>query len=162
MIGKKMEEAFNQQMQAEAYSSYLYLAMSAHFESANLKGIAHWLKVQAKEESEHAMKFYEHILERGGQVMLQTIDAPPAKWASPLKAFEEVVKHEESITAKINKLVDLAQKENDHASGVFLQWFVSEQVEEEANANEILGHLKMIGDSVGGLLALDHHLGKRE
>lgn len=162
MLSKKMEEALNQQLQAEAYSSYLYLAMAACFESASLSGCAHWMRAQSKEEYEHAIKFYDHILERGGEVSLKEIAAPPAKWASALTAFEDVVKHEEHITSRIHKLVDLAQSEKDHAANAFLQWFVSEQVEEEANAKEILAQLKMIGDSTGGLFALDHRLSKRE
>lgn len=162
MLSKKMAEALNEQVQAEMYSAYLYLAMSAHFEAANLKGIAHWLRLQFKEEQEHALKILDYVLERGSAAALKEIDAPPAKWASALKAFEDVCKHEQMITGRIHKLTELAAGEKDHATVVFLQWFISEQVEEEANASEILEKLKMIGDSVGGLLALDHHLAKRE
>ncbi len=162
MLSKKMADALNAQVQAEMYSAYLYLSMSAHFDGANLKGVAHWLRLQFKEEQEHAMKILDFIVERGGQVVLKEIDAPPAKWASALKAFEDVLKHEQGVTAKINKLAELAADEKDHATGIFLQWFISEQVEEEANAGEVLEKLRMIGDSVGGLLVLDHHLSKRE
>ena len=162
MLSKKMQELMNNQIQAEFYSAQLYLAMSVYSESENFKGFAHWLKVQYQEETSHGMKFLEHIVERGGEVELKSIDAPPVKFGSMLKLFEEVLAHEKKVTAMINNLYEAALKEKDYASQIFLQWFISEQVEEEANAAEIVAQLKMIGDkSVGGLFQLDHALGHR-
>jgi ferritin len=152
----------NEQVNAELYSAYLYLSMAADFEAANLRGMAHWMQLQAKEEVGHALKFFKHIFERGGRVTLTPIAAPPAKWDSAQAAFEAAYKHECHVTSLINELVDLAGAENDHASAVFLQWFVNEQVEEEANASEILHQLKMIGDSKQGLFMLDRHLAQRQ
>jgi ferritin len=157
-----MEDAINKQINAELYSSYLYLSMAAWFESVNLPGFAKWMEVQAKEEHSHAMKFYKHVNERLGRVKLAAIDAPPTQWNSPLAAFQAVAAHEAKVTSLINALVDRAAKEKDYASNAMLQWFVTEQVEEEANADEIVAKLKMAGDSKGSLLVLDHHLGKRE
>ena len=152
----------NNQVQAEFYSAQLYLAMSAYCDSENLKGFAHWLRVQYQEETSHGLKFVDHILERGGGVVLKAVDAPPAKFGTPLKVFEEVLAHEKKVTALINKLYEMAIAEKDYASQIFLQWFVNEQVEEEGNANEILGKLKMIGDkSAGAVLYLDKELKKR-
>ena len=163
MLSKKMQELMNNQIQAEFYSAQLYLAMSVYSESENFKGFAHWLKVQYQEETSHGMKFLEHIVERGGEVELKSIDAPPVKFGSMLKLFEEVLAHEKKVTAMINNLYEAALKEKDYASQIFLQWFISEQVEEEANAAEIVAQLKMIGEkSVGGLFQLDHALGHRK
>jgi len=161
MIKEKMLKAVNKQINAEMYSSYLYLSMSAYFESINLRGLAKWMKVQSGEEWGHAMRLYDHIIDRGGKVSLAGIDEPPSSWKSALVMFEEAYKHEQKITGMIHELVDLAIKENDHAANNMLQWFVAEQVEEEANTSEISNKLEMIGDSVGGLLMLDHQLGKR-
>jgi len=161
MLSKRMEEALNQQVNAELYSSYLYLSMSAYFESINLKGFANWMKVQAQEELLHAMKIYDFINERGGRVTLTSIDAPPTEWDSPLAAFEGVYEHECKVTGLINDLVNLALEEKDHASHIFLQWFVTEQVEEEASADEIVQRLKLMGDARGGLFMLDRELGQR-
>ncbi len=132
MIGKKMLDALNEQINAELYSAYLYQAMAAHFEAGNLKGFAHWMDLQAKEEQAHARKMYEFLVDRGGRVALKAIAAPPAEWKSPLAIFEESYAHEQKVTGLIHKLVDLARAENDHAAEVFLAWFVTEQVEEEA------------------------------
>ena len=163
MLSKKMQELMNNQIQAEFYSAQLYLAMSVYSESENFKGIARWLKVQYAEETSHGMKFLEQVVERGGEVELKAIDAPPVKYGSMLKLFEEVLAHEKKVTAMINNLYEAALKEKDYASQIFLQWFISEQVEEEANASEIVAQLKMIGDkSVGGLFQLDHALGHRK
>jgi len=162
MIGSTVQDAMNQQVNAELYSAYLYLSMAAHFEAANLHGMAHWMQLQAKEEVGHALKFFKHIAERGGRVTLASIAAPPTKWDSPQALFEVVYAHECHVTSLINKLVELAGAEKDHASAVFLQWFVNEQVEEEANASEILHQLKMVGDSKQGLFMLDHHLAQRQ
>lgn len=161
MISEKIQDAFNKQLNAETYSGYLYLSMAACFEACNLPGFARWMKVQAQEEMGHAMKFYAHINERGGRVKLDGIDAPPVEWDSPLAAFQAAYEHEQKVTAMINDLVDLAAKESDHAAGVFLQWFVSEQVEEEASADEIVQMLKRIQDAPGPLYMLDHQLGQR-
>lgn len=162
MLNPAVQDALNKQINAELYSSYLYLSMAACFEEANLRGMAHWMKLQAKEEAGHAMKFFEFVVERGGRVTLTSIAAPPAKWDTALAAFEDAYKHETHVTALINKLVDLAGSEKDHATNVFLQWFVKEQVEEEASASEIVHQLKMIGDSKQGLFMLDRHLGARQ
>lgn len=162
MIGKKMLESFNEQINAELYSAYLYQAMAADFEAKNLKGFAHWMEVQAKEEQGHAKKMYDFLNDRGGRVVLKAIAAPPVEWKSPLAVFEEVYAHEQKVTGLIHKLVDTARAESDHASEVFLAWFVTEQVEEEAHANEILERLKLMKDHAQGLYMLDAHLGKRE
>ena len=161
MIGKKVEKAFNAQINAEMFSAYLYLSMSAYFESENLSGFAGWMKVQAQEEMVHAMKLYGFINERGGRVTLEAIDAPQKKWTSPLAAFEGAYEHEQKITSLINGLVDIASAEKDHASGIFLQWFVSEQVEEEASADEIVQKLKLMGKAPGGLFMLDREMSQR-
>jgi ferritin len=161
MLSKKMLAALNKQLNAELYSSYLYLSMAAWLETQNLKGIAQWMRVQAKEEHAHGMKFFDFVVDRMSEVSLAAIDAPPGSWASPLAVFEDTCKHEAKVTGLIHGLTEQAAAEKDHATGVFLQWFISEQVEEEATANEILGKLQAIGDSVGGLHVLDHHLGKR-
>ena len=161
MLSKKMETAINKQINAELYSGYMYLAMSSHFESINLPGFAAWLKVQAGEELGHAMKMFDYVVERGGRVTLAAIDKPPAKWASPLKAFEAVYEHECKVTAMINKLADLATAENDHATSVFLHWFIKEQVEEEASADAVVQKLKLAKDSPGPLLMLDREMSRR-
>jgi ferritin len=149
MISEKIVKALNDQVAAEMYSHYLYLAMAAYFHDENLPGFGSWMKIQAAEEMSHAMKIYDHIIERGGRVALQKIDAPPAKWDSPLAAFENAYKHECEISSKINNIVDLAIAEKDHATNVFLHWFVDEQVEEEANALEIVNHMKLLGETKG-------------
>lgn len=162
MLSKKMLDALNEQINAEMYSSYLYLSMATHFEDDNLKGFANWMHKQAKEEWAHAMRFYEYINDRMGRVTLKGIDTPPNSWASPVALFEEVCKHEAHVTALINNLVNMALDEKDHATNAMLQWFVTEQVEEEASAGEVLDTLKKIKDSPNGLFMLDHKLGQRE
>lgn len=161
MIGEKVQDAFNEQTNAELYSAYLYLSMAAQFEAMNLRGFANWMREQAREEVAHAMKFFAHVNERGGRVTLKQIDAPPKDWASPLAAFQDAYKHEQKVTALIDKLVKLAAAEGDDAAGIFLQWFVKEQVEEEASADEVVQKLKAIKDSANGLLMLDQALAKR-
>lgn len=161
MIGKKMEEAINKQINAEFYSSFLYLAMSADFEEKNFKGFANWLKVQAAEEYEHAMRLYKHLVERGGRVKLTAIDGPKAEWKTALEAFEEAYGHEQKVTAMIYKLVEISKDEKDYAAESMLKWFVDEQVEEEAQTLEIVDQLKLIGDSKGSLFMVDHRLAKR-
>lgn len=161
MIDKKMEKAVNDQMNAEIYSSYLYLSMSAYFESVNLKGFALWMRTQAMEELTHFKKFYDFLCARGGTVVLSEIKAPPAKWKSPLAAFENVLKHEQHVTGLINNLVDISLKLKDHATNNFLQWFVGEQVEEESTADEIIQSMKLNRDNPGGLFMIDKELAQR-
>ncbi len=163
MIGKKMTAALNEQINKELYSAYLYLAMSAQAEEQNLSGFASWFRVQAGEEVEHAMKFFKYLTEQGARVVLDAIAKPPVSFKSPADMFEETLKHEQKVTASIHALVDLAIKENDHATQSFLKWFVDEQVEEEANAADIVAKLRILGkDSGGALLMLDHQLGQRK
>jgi len=161
-LSKKMEKALNDQINAELYSSYLYQAMAADFQAKNWKGFAHWMRVQAGEEQGHAMKFAKYVEDRLGRVTLRAIEAPPAEWATPLAAFEAVAEHEAKVTSLINKLVELAAAEKDNATSILLQWFVTEQVEEEANADEIVQKLRLIKDSVHGLFMLDSILGQRK
>ena len=162
MIKAKVQNEFNKQINRELYSAYLYVAMAAYFESINFKGFSKWLQVQAKEETGHAERFYKFLFARGGKPVLAEIAKPQEAWASPLKAFEAAYEHEKKITAFINGLVELADQEKDYASGDFLQWFVTEQVEEEYSTNDVVKKLKLIGDSVTGLFMLDAELGKRE
>ncbi|MCU0611926.1 MAG: ferritin [Candidatus Eisenbacteria bacterium] len=161
MISKKMEEALNAQINEEMFSSYLYLAMAAYYTSIDLPGFSAWMRVQAKEEETHALKFFDFIEERGGRVVLEAIRIPPRDWASATHAFEAALAHERSVTARIHKLVDVARAETDYATEFFLHWFVNEQVEEEATAEAIVKRLQMMGESKNGLLMLDHHLAKR-
>jgi ferritin len=161
MISKKMEKALNEQVNAELYSAYLYLSMEAYFKSQNLNGFANWMRVQTQEEMMHAMKIYEFINERGGRITLKVIDGPQTKWDSPLALFKEVYTHEQKVTGLINNLVDLAIEEKDHATNTFLQWFVNEQVEEEASADQVVQQLKMMEKAPGGVFMLDRELGQR-
>ena len=162
MIGKAMQDAMNEQINKELFSSYLYLSMAAYFEDKNLPGFANWMRVQADEEREHAMKFYDFILERGGRVQLKAIDAPKTEWTSNLEVVEEVAAHEAKVTASIYALYELALKEKDYPAQVMLQWFITEQVEEEKNAAEIVASLKMIEAHETAVLQLDHRLSKRK
>lgn len=161
MISKTIQEAINSQINAELYSSYLYLAMEAYFESQSLHGFASWMRCQTQEEIVHAMKMYDFIHERGGRVILGQIAAPKIQWISPLDAFQDAYAHEQKVTALINALVDLAIAEKDHASNNFLQWFVAEQVEEESSASTVVDKLKLIGSSGDGLFNLDKELAQR-
>jgi ferritin len=156
-----MQEALNKQINAEIYSAYLYLSMSAHFQSVNLAGFANWMRVQWQEELAHALKFYDYVNERGGRVVLQAVEAPPSAWDSPLALFEHVYQHEQKVTGMINKLVDLAVEARDHATNNFLQWFVAEQVEEEASANDVVQKLKLVGDDASALFMIDRELAQR-
>jgi len=162
VIKEKVAKAINKQINAELYSSYLYLSMAAHFAALNLKGFANWFSVQAKEENTHAMKFYEYIIERGAKVILTEIASPDTKWSSPLAAFKDVYAHELKVTELINGLVKLAKEEDDYATEVLLYWYVNEQVEEEANPKAIVEKLEIIGDSVAGLAILDKELSERK
>ena len=161
MLSKKMEAALNEQLNAELYSSYLYLSMSAYLESINMAGMANWMRIQAEEEKMHGMKFFDFIVSREGRVKLTAIAGPETEWASPLGAFQATYAHEQKVTGLINDLVKLAQEEADTASDVFLQWFVTEQIEEEKNADTIVQKLAMIKDAPQGLLMLDKELGAR-
>jgi ferritin len=161
MIKEKIQDALNKQLNAELYSSYLYLSMAAYFESVNLKGFANWMRIQAQEELLHSMKFYDYIHEKGGRVILASIDAPLTQWDSPLAAFEQVYEHEQKVTGLINNLVTLALSEADHATNNFLQWFVAEQVEEESSADEIVQKLRLLGKDSSGLFLLNQELGQR-
>lgn len=162
MIKQSVQEIINKQINAEIYSAYLYLGMAGWCTDQNLNGAAQWFKVQAKEEMGHAMKFYKFLEDTNSQIALRAIDAPPAKWASLLAVFEDAYKHEQKVTAMIYEIVNLAQKEGDHASASMCKWFVDEQVEEEAQTLEIVNQIKMLGDSKGSLFMLDRQLGKRE
>ncbi|NPV83454.1 MAG: ferritin [Candidatus Aminicenantes bacterium] len=162
MISKKMEEAINKQINEEMYSAYLYLSMAGYFAEQNLMGFHNWLYVQYHEELVHAEKFYKYLVERGGQVRLAAIKEPEHTWKGPRDAFEAVLKHERHITGRINELVDMAEAEKDRASFAMLQWFVNEQVEEEANAQDILAKLEMVGDHKQGLLMIDRALAERK
>jgi len=153
-------KALNEQIQAELYSSYLYLSMAAYFANNNLNGFAHWMKKQAMEEYGHAMKFFDYIYERNGQVELQTIQQPPREWSSPKHAMEETYKHECYISERIYQLVDVAMQEKDHATLNFLQWFVAEQVEEESTVLAIVQQLNMVEGNIG-LLMIDRELKNR-
>lgn len=159
MLGEKMQAALNRQVNAELYSGYLYLSMAANFERQGLKGAAQWMRAQAKEELLHAMKFYEFIVDRGGVVTLDAVEKPPTTWESALAAFQDAYEHETKVTAMINALVELAIEEKDHATNSFLQWFVDEQVEEEASVDEVVQKLKLAGNA--GLFMVDRELGTR-
>ena len=158
MIVKKMQDALNDQINAELYSAYIYLAMAAYFESENLSGFASWMRVQTQEETAHAMKIFDFVNERGGKVALKAIDEPPAEWKSPLVAFKAASEHEQYITGRIN---DLVIKEKDHATNAFLQWFVNEQVEEETSVDSVVQNLKMAEKAPGALFMMDRELGQR-
>ena len=161
MISKAMQEAVNEQINKELYSSYLYLSMAAYFENKNLPGFAKWLHVQTDEERGHGMKLYQHLVDRNGRVALKTIAAPVTDWKSNLEVFKEVQTHEAEVTASINGLYELALKEKDYPMQVLLQWFINEQVEEEKNAADIVQQLELIDAHGTAVLMLDHQLGKR-
>ncbi|HDP97267.1 MAG TPA: ferritin [Euryarchaeota archaeon] len=161
MLKKAVLNALNKQMNAEFYSEYLYLSMAAYFQSMSLTGFTHWMKCQAQEEHVHGMKFFNHIGERGGDALVGSMESPPTKWKSPMAAFEHVLKHEQKVTGMINDFVNLSIQEKDHATNQFLQWFVSEQVEEEASASEVLEKLRLVDKTEGGLLMIDTELSAR-
>jgi ferritin len=162
MLKKSVEDALNKQINAEMYSSYLYLAMSAYMESISMKGFAKWLRIQSKEELGHAMKFYDYVIEAGGTIRLTAIEAPKTPWKSAGAVFDQVLAHEKKVTGLINAIMDTAVREKDYATQNFLGWFVKEQVEEEANATEIVAQIGIVGDEPGHLFCLDRELGKRE
>jgi ferritin len=160
-ISKKMQDAINEQINAELFSAYLYLSMSAYFKGLNLDGFATWLRVQFEEEQGHALKFYEFVLERGGEVELKPIAKPASSWDSPMAVFTQVLEHEQHVTDLIYKLYGVAVEEKDYASQGLLQWYITEQVEEESNASQIVDSLKRIAAHETAVLQLDHQLGKR-
>jgi ferritin len=161
MLSEKMQNALNDQINAEMFSSYLYLAIAAHFEDENFPGFAHWMRLQSDEEMIHAMKIYDYVIERQGRVRLAALEAPQESWDSPVAAFEASLEHERYISGRINKLVTLALEEHDHATSSFLQWFVDEQVEEEASVDAVVQDLKRVADFPAGLFMLDRELGQR-
>lgn len=161
MISEKLEKAFNDQINKELYSEYLYLSMQAYFERLNLKGFVNWMSVQIQEEHAHAMGMFNYVHERGGKVQLEAIDKPQVDWNSPLHVFEEVLKHEEFVTSRINALMDVAEEVKDRAALSFLDWYLKEQVEEESNVGGVLATLKLIKDDAKALLMLDKELAAR-
>lgn len=161
MLSKKMAEALNGQINKELYSAYLYLSMSAYTDTMGLKGFSNWFYVQYQEETEHAMRIYYYLQEQGEPVKLQAIEQPPVEFDTVLQMFEATLEHERFITKSINDLVDMAMQEKDHATNIFLQWFVTEQVEEEANDNEIIDKLNLIGEQTNALFMLDKELSQR-
>ena len=161
MINEKMEKAFLDQINKELYSEYLYLSMKAYFANLNLQGFVNWMDVQVQEEHAHAMGMYDYVLERGGRVVLEAIEKPETDWSSPLEVFKAVLKHEEYVTSRINALMDIAEETKDRAAMAFLDWYIKEQVEEEANVGAVLAQLEMIGDDKSGLFALDKELATR-
>jgi ferritin len=161
MLTEKMAKALNDQVNAEMYSGYLYLSMSAYFNDAGLDGFATWMEAQAMEELTHAKKIIDFIYQRGGRLVLGEIAAPPKEWDSPVAVFEETLKHEQKVTGLINALVDTALEERDHASNIFLQWFVTEQVEEEESVGAVLDELRLVADNKSGLFLINRELGAR-
>jgi len=161
MFTARIEKELNDQLNREFFSSYLYMSMAAYFQSIDLLGFANWMNIQAKEELMHAEKYYNFIHERNGTVELEAIEKPQTKWSSPLEVFEASIVHENFITKSINGIVDAALEEKDHATNIFLQWFVTEQVEEEANVTEVIKKLKLMKDFPGGLYMIDKELASR-
>ncbi len=161
MLKETIQKMLNQQLNAELYSSYEYLAMAAYFESENLSGFSNWMRVQSREEYGHAMKFYNYLLEARGKIVFTQIESPKVGWHSAEEVFQDTFRHEQMVTEAIYKLVDQSIIEKDHATNIFLQWFVTEQVEEESSAQKILDKIILIGDNKSGLLFLDHELGQR-
>jgi ferritin len=161
MLKPNLLAALNQQINEEYYSSYIYQSMVAYFEDIHLDGCAHWMRLQAQEEHDHALKIFDYVISRGGRVVLADVKAPPKDWPSPLAAFEAALAHEKVMTTSITKLADLAQSEKDHATNNLMQWYVTEQVEEEARVSEIVDKLRMVADRPGSALYLDKEYGKR-
>jgi ferritin len=161
-MDKKLQDLYQDQIRNEWYSAYLYMSMAAYFESANLDGFAHWMEKQAGEEYRHGKKMFDFLNDRGVKVVLQVIPQPPAEFVSPLDVFEKALEHEKKVTGLIHAIADQSEKANDHPSKVFIQWFITEQVEEEKNAVKIVETLKKIRPDSSGIFQLDHRLGKRE
>lgn len=161
MVSKKLETALNKQVNAEFWSAYLYLSMSAHFANEGLPGVANWFKIQFQEEQDHALKFMNYLIAKGNKVELKPIEKVPTSWKSVLNAFEDTLKHEKVVTALVNDLAALARAENDYSTENMLQWFVNEQVEEEETAQGMIDGLKLIGDNGFGLYTMDKELAQR-
>ncbi len=161
MISKTIQDAFNDQIAKEFYSAYLYLSMSAYFQSQNLPGCAHWMRIQYQEEMTHGLKLFDYLHEREGRTVLEALKQPASEFKSPLDVFEQSLQHEREVTSAINRLYAMTQKENDYPSQIELQWFITEQVEEEKNASNIVDQLKMVGDNKMALFMLDRQLGAR-
>ncbi len=161
MISTKMQAALNEQVNKEFYSAYMYLAMSAYSNTIGLPGFAHWMRMQYEEETLHVTKMYDYILNQGGEVELLAVEKPPKKYGSPLEIFKKTLEHEQYVTSLIHKLMDLAVEERDYATQTFLQWYVTEQVEEESNVNDIVAPLRMVGDDKSGLMLIDRQLAGR-
>jgi len=161
VLKEKLYEALSAQLNEEAYSAYLYLAMSGYLTSINMPGMAAWMKAQSQEEMGHAQKFYRYIESRGRQAKLMAIQAPPFNWEGPVAVFESALAHERAITSHIDGLMDVAESEKDRATAIFLQWFVTEQVEEEENVEQVFTRLKMLNAHPAGLLMFDRELGAR-
>ncbi len=162
MLSPAIQEALNKQINHEFYSSYFYLSVSAYFESLNLQGFAHWMRLQSQEEQAHGMRLFDYLHDRNGHGTLEAIAQPPGEFQSPVDAFQQALQHEDHVTGTINRFYELAVQEKDYAMQVELQWFISEQVEEEKQARQILDQLKMIGDQGTALYLLDKELGERE
>ena len=161
MISKPQQDAFNDHLRHESESAYLYLAMSAWLDAKGLAGMAHWMRMQAQEELSHFFRFYRFLVDRQGKVRLATLEAPVFAWETPLDVFEHTYRHECEVSERINELADLAIKNRDHAAGAFLQWFITEQVEEEATTSGIVDRLRIVGDDGRGILMIDQELGRR-
>jgi len=161
MIGKKLNDAMNEQIKNELESYYIYLSMAAWLHSKALDGMGHWMRVQAHEEMLHAMKFFNHLIDRGGKVALKDLKQLKVQWKSPLEVFQDALEHEKFISKKINELMSIARQEKEYASEPLLAWFTDEQIEEESNANKITEQLEMVGTDKSGLLMLDRELAAR-
>ena len=161
MLKQPVQDAINEQIKNELYSAYVYLSMSAYCQTINLAGFAHWMREQSREEVAHAMKLFDFVIDRGGRVVLEAIAKPPTEFKSPLELAQQTLDHERRVTGMIDRLYELAIQENDYATQAQLQWFVTEQVEEEKSASTILEQLKMVGDNRTALLMLDMEMGKR-
>ena len=162
MLSKKLQEAINDQINFEFYSAYVYLSMCAWFKDQNFNGFAHWMEVQTREEIFHAMKFFNFVFDRGGNVAMATVKVPAGDWKSPLDTFKQAFEHEQTVTSRISDLMDLALKERDHVAAALLQWFINEQIEEEANVRNIVDQLKMMGESKDSVFMLDRELNARQ
>ncbi|MFP3950554.1 MAG: ferritin [Candidatus Bathyarchaeia archaeon] len=161
-ISNDLTEAINEQINFELYSGYVYLSMASWFEDNNLDGMAHWMKLQADEEYEHAMLFWDHVVDRGGKVILKEVKGPKTEWESPLEAWQDAYEHELEVTERIYNIGEMAEEQGDKATMAFLKWFYDEQVEEEEQTMKVRDLLEMIGDSKNALLRLDEKLGQRE
>lgn len=162
MIANAVQGILNEQINKELYSAYYYLSMSVHFQAVNLPGFANWMMIQYTEESGHALKLMDHLHERGGRVVLDSIDKPPTEYNSPLDVMKLVLEHEKKVTGSINKCYETAVKEKDYPAQIMLEWFIKEQVEEERSAEDVINTLKMIGDASAGLIMLDGQLAARK